>query len=60
MHNPGYADHLFQWYGVHFSGDTGISGRLGLDSVDDMPGTRGRLHRNTHENPAEYLEAMLA
>ena len=44
---PGHADHLFQWHGVHFSGDTGISGRLGLDSVDDMPGTRGRLHRNT-------------
>jgi len=32
----GHADHLFRWHGVRFFGDTGISGRLGLDSVDGM------------------------
>jgi len=34
---PRHADHSFRWHGVHFWGDAGIGGRLGLDSVDGMP-----------------------
>jgi len=31
-----HADHPFRWHGVQFSRGTGIGGRLGLESVDDM------------------------
>ena len=33
---PGHADHLFRQYVVQFFRDTGIGGRLGLESVDGM------------------------
>jgi hypothetical protein len=33
---PGYADHLFRQQGVQFFRNTGIGGRLGLESVDGM------------------------
>jgi hypothetical protein len=64
MHNPGHVDQRFRWMPSTrsgpcrppvpvawrpFFGDIGISGRLGLDSVDDMPGTRGRFHRNRQQ-----------
>jgi hypothetical protein len=32
----GHAVHAFRWHGVQFFGDTGIGGRLGLESVDGM------------------------
>jgi len=47
MRNPGYADHLLRQHGDQIFRNTGIGGRLGLESLDGMPGTRGRLHRNT-------------
>jgi hypothetical protein len=33
---PSHADQLFRRDGVQFFRDTGIVGRLGLESVDDM------------------------
>jgi hypothetical protein len=40
---PGHADHLLRQRGGQFFRDTGIGGRLGLETVDDMlqnPGQR--------------------
>jgi hypothetical protein len=34
--NPGRADHLLRQQGVQFFGNSGIGGRLGLESVDGM------------------------
>jgi hypothetical protein len=33
---PGHADHLFRQQGVQFFRNTGIGGRLSLESVDGM------------------------
>jgi hypothetical protein len=33
---PGHADHLLRQHGVQFFRDTGIGGRLSLETVDGM------------------------
>jgi len=48
---PAYTDHLFRQNVDHFSDHIGIGGRHRSGSVDDIPGTSGRLGRNTHPWP---------